>query len=121
MFIVFTILTILVTSISIRPFLRPVDAVKEGIFPDYYQVSIYLGTYIHSPYHRFGKKAGLLISCIKYFSLKLLCAEFQRRKASILRLKDIQRIALYGAIAAILKTKQLCKFMFINMCVQLKM
>jgi len=26
------------TNMTIRPFLRPVDAVKEGIFPDYYQV-----------------------------------------------------------------------------------
>ena len=33
------------TNMTIRPFLRPVDAVKEGIFPDYYQVSvIYWGT-----------------------------------------------------------------------------
>jgi hypothetical protein len=30
---------------TIRPFLHPVDAVKEGIFPDYYQVSIYWGIY----------------------------------------------------------------------------
>ena len=39
------------TKLTIRPFLRPVDAVKEGIFPDYYQVSIYWGIYTTSIHH----------------------------------------------------------------------
>jgi len=34
-----------------RPFLRPVDAVKEGIFPDYYQVSIYWSMHTTSIHH----------------------------------------------------------------------
>jgi len=59
---------------NIRPFLRPVDAVKEGIFPDYYQVSIYWSMHTTSIHHylaRISRKRVFLLLCNKFMLCRI--------------------------------------------------